>query len=455
LFDAEIALCAGAILATTLIYQDQALDARVDMTLCFFILLSLAVFYALSQGFLKRPVWYYLFFAITGIGTLAKGPLGILLPALVAGAFAVVKRRWDWIAKFSWHPGVILAIVLGTGWYVLAVTRGGEGFFDRQIVQENLNRFVGGSGHSHPIYYYVSYLFSQAMPWGLLLPLVLWDAYKKTPYSDGLLFLNVWCVVMFVFFSLSVGKRPVYLLPIYPAVAILTARWFLRGTDGKTSAYYCRGIGLLAGITGLILLIVVIGDLWNRDPTFLLGTIDPLLKPRDRANYAAIKSALSDFGWSFTAALLIAALLWFSLARCLWTHRLRAAVPHFVAIAVVFSFVARGVVVPAVAATRSYRPFMSEVGRLVEPGDKLYIHDHTFNSDAVVFYHGEPVEIVDLAVEELVTNLGRGKAYMIMAEADWRKAVKRNPSLPPALLKSEGKGPDNDAPLVLVRYAAT
>ena len=265
LFDAETALYAGAILATMLVYQDQALDARVDMTLCFFVMLSLALFYSLYRGFLSHPFWYYLFFAVTGIGTLAKGPLGILLPALVAGTFVVAKRKWDLLAKFIFHPGIILMLVLAAGWYVIAVTRGGEGFFDRQILQENLSRFAGGSGHSHPIYYYIPYLFSQALPWGLLLPVVLWDSFKKgAPSDDNTLYLKIWFAVMFVFFSVALGKRPVYLLPLYGALAILMAKWFLgrNGAAGGRSFYY-RSVAILAGLTGVILLLVVAGGIYG------------------------------------------------------------------------------------------------------------------------------------------------------------------------------------------------
>src|SRR5215470_15785845 len=173
LFGADIALLGGAILATTMIYQNQALSARVDMTLCFFVTLSLVLFYSLYRGLLKSQLWYYVFYALVGIGTLAKGPLGIILPALVAGTFVLLKKRWDIVWKFCLHPGVILMLLLGAGWYLLAVTRGGEGFFSRQIIEENFNRFLGGSGHSHPIYYYVPYLFALGLPWSLFLPFVL------------------------------------------------------------------------------------------------------------------------------------------------------------------------------------------------------------------------------------------------------------------------------------------
>jgi 4-amino-4-deoxy-L-arabinose transferase-like glycosyltransferase len=115
-------------------------------------------------------LWFYVFYIVVGIGTLAKGPLGVVLPALIAASLALAERRWNRMRKFCFHPGVVLTLVLATWWYIVAVTRGGEGFFDRQILEENLSRFVGGSGHSQPIYYYVPYLFTLGMPWGMFLP---------------------------------------------------------------------------------------------------------------------------------------------------------------------------------------------------------------------------------------------------------------------------------------------
>jgi Dolichyl-phosphate-mannose-protein mannosyltransferase len=453
LFNPETALLAGAVLATTMVYQDQALDARVDMTLCFFVSLSLALFYSLYRGLLANPVWYYGFFAVTGIGALAKGPLGILLPALVAGAFVLAKREWGVLAKFIFHPGVILMFGLAASWYAVAVTRGGAGFFDRQILQENLSRFAGGSGHSHPVYYYIPYLFSQGLPWGLLLPVVLWDSFKKgAPSGDNLFFFKLWFTVMFVFFSISVGKRPVYLLPLYPALAILVAKWFAdhSGAAGGRS-YYFRAVALFAGVTGAVLVLVVVGDIWNHDPASLFNPVEGLLKPKDRANFVVIKNQLATFGLPFTLAALFAALLWFSLARCLWLQRTRAAAARLLLIAAVFSFVARGFVVPKIAEAKSYRPFMIEVNRLVRPEHKLYLYGRSFNSDPVVFYRGEPIETLDLPPEEIGAKIGRGDAYTIMAENEWLDLRKFNPNLPAPLLKSTGKGPEGDAPLVLVR----
>jgi len=74
IYNPNVGFLAGVILATSLGYQQIAIAARVDMTLTFFISLSLVLFYLLYRDHLTRPVWTYVFFLVLGIGVLAKGP---------------------------------------------------------------------------------------------------------------------------------------------------------------------------------------------------------------------------------------------------------------------------------------------------------------------------------------------------------------------------------------------
>ena len=447
IFDGRTALLGSSILATMMIYQDQALSARVDMTLCFFVILSLVLFYALYRGYLANSLWFYAFYIVVGVGTLAKGPLGVLLPGLVAGSFALMERRWDMIRKFCFHPGVSLTLVLATGWYVIAITRGGEGFFDRQILQENLSRFVGGSGHSHPVYYYLPYLISQSLPWSLFLPLLLWDLFKKGLREDGgVLFLKLWFLVMFLFFSISVGKRPVYLLPVYPALSLLLAGWFYASTSpgtGRCAVY--RSIGAFAAITGFLLLIITLGALWSHDPGWFFAPIETLLKPKDRANVMAVRNQLENFGWMFTMLSLFAAVLWLSLARSLWQGQVRASAHQLIVIALIHGTVGWSLVMPVIAQRKSYQAFMSEVNRRVKPEDSLYIYGR-FNSDPVVFYRGRAIERLDQPIEAVTPKMGKGDAYIIMPAP--RSAAA---NLPRPLISSAGTGPEGDAPLALVQ----
>lgn len=453
LFGPEVALLGGAILATTTVYQNQALSARVDMTLCFFVTISLGLFYFLYRGLLTSEIWYYVFFSLVGISVLAKGPLGIVLPALVAGVFVILKKRWDLISKFGLHPGVLLMLILCAGWYVIAVTRGGEGFFDRQIIEENLSRFAGGSGHSHPPYYYIPYLFALGLPWSLFLPFLTWDFFQRRFSSDDdSLFLALWFLVMFVFFSISMGKRPVYILPIYPALSLLMALWFYRhGAAAGVRRVLYRFIAALAGAVGLTLIIITVGALWSHDPGWFFSPVERLLKAKDRANLLVIKSELATFGWSFTVVSVLSGFLWFSLGCSLWLGRLRSVAWQLVLIAVPVAFITRAVVMPVIAEAKSYRAFMAEVNQLVKPNDHLYLYGDSFNSDPLVFYRGEPIDTLKQPEEVISNRIGAGDQYVIMSQKEWRRISDINRNLPPPLLKSEGKGPEGDAPLVLFK----
>ena len=456
LYGAAVALLAGAILATTMAYSDQALSARVDMTLCFFLTLSLVLFYSLYRGFLAHWLWYFAFYFIVGIGTLAKGPLGILLPGLVIAGFLTIKRRWDLIMKFAFHPGVVLTLLLAGGWYGLAVTRGGEGFVDRQLLQENLKRFFGGSGHSHPIHYYLPYLFSLGLPWSFFFPFLLWDLLRKSRTgSDDHLFFESWFVIMFVFFSLSAGKRPVYLLPIYPPLSLLLADWIYqqnRSIGWRLLLY--RTVALIAATTALILLIISFGALWNHEAGWFFAPIASLLKPKDRANLLVVQNALDSFGAVFTVIVLVMALLWFALGRAFWFGQIRPAALFVLGIAIVFGVVSRAMVIPVIAADKSYREFVVALDREIGPKAQIYLFGE-FNSDPVVFYHQKPMDVLEQPLAEMAKKVGAGTDYVIMPRETWEEIEKIRPGLAPPILSSTGKGAEGDAPLVLVRAQIT
>ena len=456
LYGPAVGLLAGVILATTMVYSAQALSARVDMTLCFFLTLSLILFYSLYRGFLAHRLWYFIFYLILGIGTLAKGPLGILLPGLVIAGLLAIKRRWDLMMKFAFHPGVVLTVLLAGGWYGFAMTRGGEGFVDRQLLQENLKRFFGGSGHSHPVYYYFPYLFSLGLPWSLFFPFLLWDLVKKSRTGgDDHLFVKSWFVIMFVFFSLSAGKRPVYLLPIYPPLSLLLAEWIYqqnRSLGWRLVLY--RAVAAVAVATGVVLLIISFGAIWNHQPGWFFGPIASLLKPKDRANLLVVQNALNTFGAIFTILLLVIAGFWLALAQAFWYGAIRRAALFVLGISIGFGFVSRGIVVPQIAAEKSYREFVLAMDHEVGSAAIINLFGE-FNSDPVVFYHQKPMEVLDQPLAEMAKKVGAGTDYLIMPRPTWEEIEKIRPGLPPPILSSTGKGAEGDAPLVLVRAQVT
>ena len=104
---------------------------------------------------------------------------------------------------------------------------------------------------------------------------------------------------------------------------------------------------------------------------------------------------------------------------------------------------------PQIAATKSYREFMSEVNRRIAPQERLVIYG-AFNSDPVIFYRGQTIEIDDRPLNEVAVKLTPGTGAVIMTEQSWQEIHKLNAQVPAPLLRSAGKGPEGDAPLVLV-----
>ncbi len=164
----------------------------------------------------------------------------------------------------------------------------------------------------------------------------------------------------------------------------------------------------------------------------------------------AVRSQLEHFGWIFTLLSVSAAVLWLSLTRLLWAGEMRAVAHRLVIVSIIHGVIGWSVVMPVIAKQRSYRDFMAEVNARVKPEDKLYIFGR-FNSDPVVFYRGRAIEQLEQPVATMIGKAATGDGYVIMPERALKEIQKATGNLPQALLKSEGRGPENDARLVLVQ----
>ncbi len=241
-------LVSAIVLATSFEWWRAATTARVDMTLTFFMLASFLCFYYLYQsrgGLLKS----LLMAALLGLATLAKGPVGAILPCLAGLAFLACKRDFAFLKKIHLPIAVPVGIAVAATWYVLALWKGGEQFFSRQIVHEILLTPLGGAGHNQPFYYYLPKLVAGLAPWSLFLPSLAIFLYQQRRRLDEekLLYPLIWFAAVFVAASLSIGKRPVYILPLYPAVALLLGAWWQKLTEGNVS-----WVGVAKAATGLV-----------------------------------------------------------------------------------------------------------------------------------------------------------------------------------------------------------
>lgn len=218
---AAVAWWAALMLITTPQFITAARDSRVDMVFCAFLTPALMLAWNVYDGNGGRRT-ALLAGLCFGLATLSKGPLALLLGVLVFGVSVLpTPPRPGWRALIG-LPAVATGVGLPALWYLAATLQQGWAFVRLHLLEENVGRMAGGLGR-WPVWYYIAPLLSLGLPWTLALPGA--AAGESALPSRSRRFLWTWVIVMFVFFSLALGKRRVYLLPIRPALAILLAGW--------------------------------------------------------------------------------------------------------------------------------------------------------------------------------------------------------------------------------------
>ncbi|HEX6737906.1 MAG TPA: hypothetical protein VF310_06540, partial [Vicinamibacteria bacterium] len=191
-----------------------------------------------------------------GVATLAKGPLGLLLPLLVViGYLAITRDRRGLRALISSSPWAILACVaVAAPWYLAILRDQGRAFVDVFLLDHNLQRFTSTiHRHPGPVYYYLPLLLLGLFPWaGLLLP----GVGALRPRLDRRdLFVLLWLALPLVFFSAAGSKLPGYILPCVPPLALMVGRAADLVAGGEQD--FRPGLGPRAG--ALLTLVLAVG----------------------------------------------------------------------------------------------------------------------------------------------------------------------------------------------------
>ncbi len=258
LFDEEGALLSALILGTTFQYLQAGSGARVDMTLAFFMEAAFFEFIMIAEGLTRRRMLLYL---CATLAILAKGPVGLILPALVALVWLALEGRWSLLGEMKLLRGAGLIVVLAGGWYLLAALAGGMAFVHKQILAENVFRFFHSrsfhEGHAHPFYYMELALIAGFMPWTPVIPAaVLQFVRRLRPLDSRLRYLIVWFAAVLIFYNLPQSKRGVYLLAVYPALAALTGVFLSEAIPHRDTI--ARWIAALSAAGGIALIVAAI-----------------------------------------------------------------------------------------------------------------------------------------------------------------------------------------------------
>lgn len=245
---ARRALAAALVLLTTDGFSRHAREVWVDATLAASVLGALVAFRHMERRERVSGPWLVGFALATGCATLAKGPIGIVLPALGITTYWLLVRHPVGIrALVGPVPlGVAAAVILP--WYLAATVRGGSLFVQTQLLRENLSRLVHAPEAKRPPWFFVVAFLTEAAPWSLVFPFALTEAFRHRRQPRLETFALATFVAPFVFFSVAAGKRDVYLLPLMPAVAILVTGF----TATRTRWIPWHFAGALAALAGTI-----------------------------------------------------------------------------------------------------------------------------------------------------------------------------------------------------------
>jgi 4-amino-4-deoxy-L-arabinose transferase-like glycosyltransferase len=172
-----------------------------------------------------RTRWALAGFALAGLGTIAKGPVSLLPPLFGWMLFALWQRDGTPLRRLriGWGLAIYAATVLL--WLLPAALVGGGEYIHQIAFKQTVTRYADPWHHFQPWYYYLTVLPVDFFPASLLLPVGLVAGFRRLAREPGRWFrlFLCWSVATLVFFSLSPAKRTVYILTLYPGLAVALA----------------------------------------------------------------------------------------------------------------------------------------------------------------------------------------------------------------------------------------
>ncbi len=257
LFGRREALLAALLVGACLSAVVEAHIAKTDAFLLFTVVLAqgaLARVYVNHKRGTLPPGWGVttLFWVAQGVGLLIKGPITPMISVLAVLALVLWDRDIKWLARLRPLSGVIIAGVLAAPWLVAIWFATDGAFFAEAIGNDMGGKLVGGAErHGGLPGYHLLLLAVMFWPAAFAVWPAIRNAWDKRKV-DAVRFCIAWIVPVWIVFELTPTKLPHYVLPTYPALALLTAAFLLHGDAQKHARWRKTGVALWALITAAI-----------------------------------------------------------------------------------------------------------------------------------------------------------------------------------------------------------
>ncbi|HSE97533.1 MAG TPA: glycosyltransferase family 39 protein [Blastocatellia bacterium] len=409
----EWAAASSLALATTGLFIGFARSITMDMALASAIALALISGYKATESERRARLLYWAGCgAATALGCLAKGFVAILLVGAIMGLYLLVAGRLRRIGLRELMIAAAAIVAVAGSWYVPVTLRHGDLFIDEFIIEHHFQRYITPiHNHPQPAYFYLFVIFAGLMPWTFLLVPAVSRIRTLRPREDCmdtlLVFAWIWLAVPLLFFSFSSSKLPGYIVPVFPALAIIVGAELERIWNG-----YRAGLSRAAlWITALLLLAIGIA--------FIL-----YLESQDVATE----------GWQLLirfTPLALGILAFIMLLRS-QARRFLFAAGGVVILVVVGSVV---VLLPRLSETLSHKNLSLEAASQLRPGEKMGLF--IMKEFAPVFYGegrmvcgtGDGTLMNALHPDRLVSVLERESSIIVLTEKRWVERLEEDERL--------------------------
>ena len=260
LFGQETGWNAALVLGSSLLYVLIGHINTLDMGVSFLLSAAVCAFCLAQSGVTdarKRRYWMFAAWAAVALAVLSKGLIGLVLPGAALALYVLVERDWRLPGRLHLLPGLSLFLLITVPWFV-AVSLANPEFARFFFIHEHFERFLTKAhGRYQAPYYFIPVLLMGMLPWTVTLVDALARAWKREPEKKFQVqrFLLLWIVVVFVFFSASSSKLVSYILPMFPALALLTGarltQLSARALAWQTLPAALAGIAVLALMPGI------------------------------------------------------------------------------------------------------------------------------------------------------------------------------------------------------------
>jgi 4-amino-4-deoxy-L-arabinose transferase-like glycosyltransferase len=282
LFDTRRALLGASLLAACLMLIFEAHQAKTDAALLASTLAaqaSLALLYSRAKSGEPPAVWPAItFWTALGIGILIKEPIAPVLAALTIISLVIADRNVRWLRSLRPLPGIVLLALIVCPWAIAIYKATSGSFFYDSVVRDILPKLLSvHESHGFVPGYYLLLSSVTFWPGSAFLGLTIYAAWQKR-WSPGVRFCLAWIVPYWILFELAPTKLPHYTLPVYPALALLTADALFAIQDGGTKwpRFWPRWVAILLwSVTGAALFGISIFFPWYLDGHFLPESLLP------------------------------------------------------------------------------------------------------------------------------------------------------------------------------------